>query len=174
MRWADDGCPLDSPAAAADWLEANGKAKHTRAWRALTNPKAPRPPPPSGELDPSVDGMLARVRTSEVESFSEWRNALDPYEKNKCLMLHAQAVKNRVACEAQIMDLAVKSGQLLTPQAAQDVILAALTPLARWLDELADVVNARCPLSLDQRQAITDACEEAKATIRASLPSERP
>jgi hypothetical protein len=156
-NWKKRGCPLESINKTAEWLEKNGKTKIITEWKirqakVIFNPnnslpiiaKEPTVKLPNLITDSSMRGMLERIQAAELSAYQEVLNASPGGQRAAVLTMYSTAVKLRIACEKEIVDLIVNMEELLTPQVSKDRINDALSPIAKMLNELASNLSHKC------------------------------
>lgn len=171
-RWVKLGCPLTSPEHAADWLEANDNARHTRAWRmkresaGLTIREGR-----ADATDPTVKGMLSRIQQAEIDAYAETQIAAPGSQRAAVLDMYGRTVKLRQNAEREVVDLLKEMGELITPQASRDIITETLGPIAELLDSIDDdLAEAINPADPDlARRILSEWKEKAKSEVRAAL-----
>lgn len=141
------GCPLTNEAEARAWYET-----YRIGVKKGPKPKAPPPPrtvSPSGvssaaEDDLSLEGMLMRVQMAEVQAGIEVKEAAPGSDKQGALRAYAQAAKNRVETEKEILQIQLQRRELVTPEQAEERISTALRPVVSKLDTMAQTLAYRC------------------------------
>ena len=178
-RWAAQGCPLTSPEAAAEWLEANDNARHTRAWRLRREGKNLTVENGMAEAteaikDPSVKGMLARIQYLERVTFDEVQLATPGFARLGAIKAYNAATALRQNSEREIVDLLTQMGELQSPQAQIDMLSDVLAPIAKELAGMSEKLAALCnPDNPQIAQAVlSDWEEKVKLMVRQATGNE--
>ena len=178
-RWAAQGCPLTTPEAACEWLEANDNARHTRMWRLKRESKGLSV---SGGMavsteaikDPSVHGMLARIQYLERITFDEVQLATPGFARLGAIKAYNAATALRQNSEREIVELLTQMGELQSPQAQIDMLSDVLAPIAKELSGMSEKLAALCnPNDPQIAQAVLSEWEEkVKQMVRQATGNE--
>lgn len=147
-RYCRQGCPLESVEAADAWLISVKGKRPPVEENTLDSAAAEGSAPEAGEDNGGIEGMLARAKETEREMWDllQKHMKISDGASDRSLMLrnHKEAAAVVLKIEQEVIDIKLRSGELVSMGDVHDLIRHGLAPIRVWLNSLPDKVAVKC------------------------------